>query len=57
MPQGLDEGKCSYRGRSHSSRVDYSEKSAEAIVPAWRKWSPKANWKADGTVRTAREGL
>ena len=32
MPQGLEEGKSFYQGRSHCPRVGRSEKSAEAIV-------------------------
>lgn len=32
MPQGLEEGKSSYQGRSHRPRVGHSEKSAEVIV-------------------------
>jgi hypothetical protein len=32
MPQGLDEGRSFYRGRSHRPRVGKDEKSAEAIV-------------------------
>jgi len=32
MPQELEEGKCSYLGRSHRSRADKDEKSAEVIV-------------------------
>jgi len=32
MPQGLDEGRSFYRGRSHRLRVGKDEKSAEAIV-------------------------
>ena len=32
MTQALDEGICSYRGRSLQSRDDIPEKSAEAIL-------------------------
>jgi hypothetical protein len=32
MPQGLDEGKSFYQGRSPRPRVGFGEKSAEAIV-------------------------
>jgi len=32
MPQGLDEGKSYYRGRSCQPRVGWDKKSAEAIV-------------------------
>jgi len=45
MPQGLEEGKCSYQGRSLQSRDDRAEKSAEAIVVVGKraitdKWRP-----------------
>jgi|WetSurMetagenome_2_1015567.scaffolds.fasta_scaffold774116_2 hypothetical protein len=32
MPRALEEGKSSYRGRSHSLRAKHGEKSADAIV-------------------------
>jgi len=32
MPQASEEGKSSYRGRSHRSRGDMGERSAEAVV-------------------------
>jgi hypothetical protein len=44
MSQELEEGKCSYLGRSHRSRVGKDEKSAEVIVVIGNEPSPEDKW-------------
>jgi len=44
MSQGLDEGKCSYRGRSVNIFAMYPQKSAEVIIATSNEPIPKEEW-------------